>query len=212
MGRPKPGGKTCGFCLGAANLPKAVACGYYEGAGFVVLTEPSPWPFALLLCVRCTTRRRGVGELCPQAPRPCALGCVFVSPGASRVPISRRPSALRRGGGGHSSMASGRCVRGAATAHSAVDHTQLGPSRTPPISNSRGTLRRRRAATTPRDALGERSPARATAAAALWFQSQGQRQWALLADNETALQHGCGDDCSRSAPLAALHARPRALH
>ena len=36
---PKPGGKTCGFCLGAANLPKAVACGYYEGAGFVVLTE-----------------------------------------------------------------------------------------------------------------------------------------------------------------------------
>ena len=37
---------------------------------------------------------------------------------------------------------------------------------------------------------------------------------ALLADNETAqaLQHGCGDDCWRSASLAALHARPRALH
>ena len=25
-----------------SNLPKAVACGYSEGAGFVVLTEPSP--------------------------------------------------------------------------------------------------------------------------------------------------------------------------
>ena len=42
----------------------------------------------------------------------------------------------------------------------------------------------------------------------------GQRQWALLADNETAqaLQHGCGDDCWRSASLAAPHARPLALH
>ena len=41
----------------------------------------------------------------------------------------------------------------------------------------------------------------------------GPEAMALLADNETAqaLQHGCGDDCSRSASLAALHARPRAL-
>ena len=60
-----------------ANLPKAVACGYSEGAGFFVLTEPFPWPLALLLCVRCTTRRRGVGELCSGAPRPCALGCLY---------------------------------------------------------------------------------------------------------------------------------------
>ena len=55
-------------------------------------------------------------------------------------------------------------------------------------------------------ALGERSPAPATAAAALWFQSQGQRQWHCCGARETAqaLQHGCGEDCSRSASLAAL--------
>ena len=57
-----------------SNLPKALACGYSEDAGFVVLTEPSPWPLALLLRVRCTTRQRGVGEVCPQAPNMCALG------------------------------------------------------------------------------------------------------------------------------------------
>ena len=61
---------------------------------------------------------------------------------------------------------------------------------------------------TPLDDQGERSPASATAAAALWFQSQRQRQMGPHCwHNETAqaLQHGCGDDCWRSASLAALH-------
>ena len=87
--------------------------------------------------------------------------------------------------------------------------TQLGPFTSHPHQQQRqergdGVGRRPK---TPPDGVGERSPAPATAAAALWFQSQGQRQWALLADNETAqaLQHGCGDDCWRSASLAALH-------
>ena len=42
----------------------------------------------------------------------------------------------------------------------------------------------------------------------------GPEAMALLADNETAQepQHGCGDDCSRSASLAALHAPSLALH
>ena len=62
---------------------------------------------------------------------------------------------------------------------------------------------------TPRDGVGERSPAPATAAAALWFQSQRQRQWHCCGARETAqaLQHGCGEDCWRSA---SLHCATRA--
>ena len=71
-----PEAKRAGF-VSALKFAKAVACGYSEGAGFVVLTEPSPWPLALLLWVRCTTRRRGDGEVCPRAPRVCALGCLY---------------------------------------------------------------------------------------------------------------------------------------
>ena len=115
---PKPGGKTCGFCLGAANLPKAVACGYSEGAGFTVSNRTLPLFYRALLRHTWATRRRGDGELCPR-PRGCAHSAVPLgshSPGASRVPISRGPSALRRGGGGHSSMASASCVRGAEAA------------------------------------------------------------------------------------------------
>ena len=44
-----------------SNLPKAVACGYSEGAGFVVLTEPSPLvlgPSALRAVHDSWTRRR----------------------------------------------------------------------------------------------------------------------------------------------------------
>ena len=98
-------------------------------------------------------------------------------PGASRVPISRRPSALRRGGGGHSSMASGRCTRGAETVHSAVDHTQLGPSRPPHHQQQRqergdGVGRRRHLSTTKTSAPPCRSPF------SLWFQSQrGRGNW-----------------------------------
>ena len=48
-----------------SNLPKAVACGYYEGAGFVVLTEPFPFacPSALSAVHDSSTRRwRGVSR------------------------------------------------------------------------------------------------------------------------------------------------------
>ena len=180
-----------------------------------VLTEPSCR--ALLRLVgddSSTRRRRGVSPSAEAEALSCVSG--VTQPGASRVPISRRPSALRRGGGGHSSMASARCARGAETVHSAVDHTQLGPSRPPTHQQQRG---RRgdgvgRRPKTPPDDQDERSPAPATAAAALWFQSQRQRQWHCCGARETAqaLQHGCGDDCWRSASLAALHARPLALH
>ena len=93
--------------------------------------------------------------------------------------------------------------------------TQLGPF----TSHPHQRYRQRRAATA--SSAGRRLLPTASASAppvrrspfSLWFQSQGQAQWVLLADNETAqeLQHGCGDDCSRSASLAALHARTPAL-
>ena len=58
-----------------SNLPKAVACGYSEGAGFVVLTEPSPWPLALLLLCGARLVDAAVVRYVP-GPRGCALGCV----------------------------------------------------------------------------------------------------------------------------------------
>ena len=199
-----------------SNLRKAVACGYSEGAGFVVLTEPPPLGPLPLCALWATTRRRGVGELCRRAPRvSCALGwlCTLARATSHWQPPSAEATPRRRRGGGDSSRRHRQggvpvclALGGAATPELAVP----GPS----AEAEKSARRRRRAATTPLDGVGEHSPAPATAAAALWFQSQGQRQWALLADNETAqaLQHGCGDDCSRSASLAALHARPLALH
>jgi len=130
---------------------------------------------------------------------------------------AQRQSALRRGGGGHSSMASARCTRGAETVHSAVSvcpHSSLA-RHVPPYPQQQ-----RHAATA--SGAGRRllatasasAPPRPATARLVVFSHQRQRQWALLADNETAqeLQRGCGDDCWRSASLAALHARPLALH
>ena len=119
---PKPGGKTCGFCLGAANLPKAVACGYSEGAGFACSngTLPLvPWPFCALWA---TTRRRGVGEAYPRPPRVCALGCLYTlgwatghwqPPSAEATPRWRRAPATPPDGvgmvGSQSTWALGLC-------------------------------------------------------------------------------------------------------
>ena len=46
------------------------------------------------------------------------------------------------------------------------------------------------------------------------FSHRARGQWHRCGARETAqaLQHGCGDDCSRSASLAALHAPSLALH
>ena len=182
----------CGFYRSNGTLPFSLA-----GRSAPHVGDPS------------TRRWRGVSPGDEPVRTRLCLGSH--SPGASRVPISRRPSALRRGGGGHSSMASGRCVRGAATAHSAVDHTQLGPSR-PPTHQQRG----RRAATA--SSAGRRllpttktsAPPCAALPSACGFSHRGRGNGGT-ADNETAqaLQHGCGDDCSRSASLAAPHARDR---
>ena len=127
------------------KFAKAVACGYSEGAGFVVLTEPSfscrpfcsthgrPVDAAL---TRCVPRRRA------RAHSAVPLGSH--SPGASRVPFSRRPGQRRDDGvgGGHSSVA--RCATGAEPVHSAVSHTQLGPFTSHPHQQQRQARRRRR--------------------------------------------------------------------
>ena len=188
-----------------SNLPKAVACGYCEGAGFVVLTEPSPWPLALLLWVRCTTRRRGVGELCPSRPRGCAHSAAstlgWATTGTLNLAHQQRPRRRRRGGDESSRRRRQGGVPSLLWHLGAAKSAVRRPSAEAEKARGDGVECRPK---TPPDGVGERSPAPATAAAALWFQSQRQRQWALLADNETALQHGCGDDCSPSASLAAL--------
>ena len=158
------------------NLPKAVACGYYEGAGFVVLTEPSPLSFALLLWVRCTTRRRGVGEVCSQAPRGCAhsavpLGSLTVTHTQSgphqqeaeraatwgRWPLLDGVGEVCKGRRGHVTRAAGHSARPVTSPHQQERSRQ---------ARGDGVGRR---PTTPLDDVGERSPAPATAAAALWM-------------------------------------------
>ena len=115
------------------KFAKAVACGYYKGAGFVVLTEPSPLP-GLLLWVRATTRRRGVGELCPQAPRVCALGCLRLGPQPATGTHPTRPISR-----GHAATASGR-RRVLPTALAGWGPSLLGTAATPELA-VRGAVR-----------------------------------------------------------------------
>ena len=73
--------------------------------------------------------------------------------------------------------------------------------------------RRRRAATTPPDGVGERSPVLATAGCRLVVSVTGpEAKWHCCGARETAqaLQHGCGDDCLRSASLSLRCRRDRA--
>ena len=59
-----------------SNLPKAVACGYSEGAGFVVLTEPSP--FVVPFCSACGARLVDAASAsCVPGPRGCAHSAVL---------------------------------------------------------------------------------------------------------------------------------------
>ena len=83
------------------KFAKAVACGYFEGAGFIVLTEPS---LCHLRRQWALTRRRGVGEACPR-PRGCALGFLYTRLG-HRPLTGTHPS--RPTSRGHAATASGR--------------------------------------------------------------------------------------------------------
>ena len=77
VGRPKARRQNVRVLSRRSNLPKAVACGYSEGAGFVVLTEPSP---SLLPCPSAphlgdpSTRRR---EVCPRRRGRCVHSAVL---------------------------------------------------------------------------------------------------------------------------------------
>ena len=193
------------------NFAKAIACGYYEGAGFACSNGTLPCfcrPF-------CSTPGRpvdaAVASCLPRAPRVCTLRLCILSP----VPVGS-PSAGSRArcdvGAAATPRWRRRGVQGAQRPCTRL--CRFVPTRSarhvPPYQATAearcdGVGRRPK---TPLDDQGERSPASATAAAALWFQSQRQRQMGPHCwHNETAqaLQHGCGDDCWRSASLAALH-------
>ena len=190
-----------------SNLPKAVACGYSEGAGFVCSNGTLPLalcpPLAPHVGDPSTRRWRAVSP----GPRGCAhSGCAYSArcrSGPHQQEAERAATWGRRPLlDGVGEVCNGR--RDRALGCVGLSPLQLGPSR-PPISNSRGTLRRRRAPPkTPPDALGERSPAPATAAAALWFQPQRQ--------NGTAVAHARRHKhCSTAAATTAgvVH---RSLH
>jgi len=144
-----------------------------------------------------------------------ALGCV---PTPARPVTSPPPrsaaaeaGAARRRGGGDSSR---RHRQGGVPVHS---HWGL-PSR-PSAGHQQRQKKARgdgvgRRPKTPPDDQDERSPARATAAAVVVSVTEALERGRGNGTRETAqeLQHGCGEDCWRSASLAALHARPRALH
>ena len=187
---------------------------------FPVLTEPSS--FALLLRAgddSSTRRWRGVS----QAPRVCALGLLYTrlgrpphrhtQPGPSAEATPRRRRAATRphdGIGRVGVLDQSTWALGSATPESDV----------PLVPISRGhtrcdARRRRRAPAEDSSRRRRRALPRAGDGCCRLVVSVTEAEaMALLADNETAqeLQHGCGDDCWRSASLAALHARPRALH
>ena len=198
-----------------SNLPKTVACGYSEGAGFVVLTEPS-----LLFAGRSaphvgdpsTRRLRAV----PQAPRAlCALGCLRLGHQPATGTHQLGPSAEATATASGADDSSRRRRQGGVPAHLSTGGCL--PSR-PSAGHLQG--RKMRAATA--SGAGRRhlsttktsAPPRRRRLCRLVVSVTEAEAKALLADNETAqaLQHGCGDDCWRSASLAALHARPPALH
>ena len=136
----------------------------------------------------CTSRRSTA-----RRPRSCTCCCAN-----SRRASTRRRRAVSQGPEGVNSAVS---ILGWATTGT---H--------PPAHQQRPRRDGVGAAATPPDGVGQ---ATATARSACGFSDRPRghwAQWALLADNETAqaLQHGCGDDCWRSAsPAALLHDRER---
>ena len=85
-----------------SNLPEAVACGYSEGAGFACSNGTLPLalgPSAPHVGDPWTRRWRGVSPGAEGVHTRLCLRShtVHTQPGAGRVPISRKPSALRRG-------------------------------------------------------------------------------------------------------------------
>ena len=109
-----PEAKRAGF-VSALKFAKALACGYSEAAGFIVLTEPSPWSFSLLLC--CGARLVDAASArCVPRPRGCAHSAVplgHTHPVPVGSPSAERAERAATGGGDDSSTASASCAQGA---------------------------------------------------------------------------------------------------
>ena len=193
-----------------SNLPKAVACGYCESAGFVVLTEPSPWPLALLLLcgarlvdaavvryvpgprgrAHCLCSRLGHLPLAPnpahqQRPRLDGVGAATTPPDG--IGMVWGPSLL-----GHWGLPAKSAVRG-------------------PSAEAEKSARRRRRA--PADDSSRRPRRALPRAGDGWLPpcvvsaTEAEAKWhccgARLHKN---CKHGCGEDCSRSASICTARA------
>ena len=194
-----------------SNLPKAVACGYSEGAGFVVLTEP--FPLALgpsALCVRCTTPRRGVGEACRRATSPCALGC------ASELTLTRCPVGSPSAGGRARCDVGAAAIprwrrRGVSVAQRPREpgswHSARPVHVPPPSAAEAGARRRRRAPAEDSSRRRRRAlPPRGRRLLRLVVSPQGQRL------NGTAVAHARRHKHRSTAAATTAHVVHRSLH
>ena len=191
-------------------MPKAVACGYSEGAGFVVLTEPSLLSCRLRFRAGGLHHSDGVGRLwagvCSGVIRVrLSLCCLARWPSPAEAERAatwgRRP--LLDGVGELCPWRRGRVSRAAGSA-------QLGPftSPHPPAAErqTRGDGVECRPKTPP-DGVGERSPARVTALCRLVVSAtEGQRQ------NGTAVAHARRHKHCSTAAARTAHVVHRSLH
>ena len=191
------------------KFAKAVACGYSEGAGFAC----SNGTLLLLPAALCSTRGRPVDlamASCVQDPRvSCALGCASWGHRLSPVPVGSplaggrarcdvgAAAATRRWRRGGVQGAQRPCTRLWTTLSSARHVPPPTSSREAGAATASGAGRRLLPTT-----KTSAPPARATSRL-LPFSHRG-RQWHCLWRTRRHKQHGCGEDCSRSASLAAL--------
>ena len=193
--------RGCGFCRSNGTLPLAAPFCSVCGARLVdaALASCVPRPGG---CARSAASTLGwATATCHWHP---------TRPMSRATPRRRRALTTPPDGVGMVGSQSILALGGAAT--SAV--------RGPSAEAKKSARRRRRAATTPPDGVGERSPVLATAGCRLVTAgcrlvvsvTGPEAKWHCCGARETAqaLQHGCGDDCLRSASLSLRCRRDRA--
>ena len=136
-----------------SNCPKAVACGYSEGAGFVVLTEPSPFSLAVPFCS--TPGRPVDAALARCVPGPdLARGCAHL---AASLNWATHWHTRRDGVGAATSPPDGVGRVGSQSVGTGAATPELAV-RGPSAEAEKSARRRRRAPKTPLDGVGEPSP------------------------------------------------------